>query len=101
MKPYIEVAIYRLKTNVTTAQFLAAADATTADFQQQAGFISHNLYQSEDGRWLDLLYYESKEAAQAAEAYLTKAKSIQTIMGMLEMGEDDWFHVTPTRQYSN
>ena len=98
---YVEVAIYRLKLEITCEQFLQATDATLPDFQQLNGFIRHEIFRSEDGRWLDLVYYESRQAAKAAEPVLSAASSIQDVMAMLEMEEGQWFHATLTRYYSN
>lgn len=99
MDQYLEVAVYRLKSDVTTDQFLQAADANLADFQKVDGFLRRDLACSDDGQWLDVVAYASREAAQAAEPILSAAPSIQAIMGMLEMAEGQWFHATPTRHY--
>lgn len=101
MKPYIEVAVYRLKPNVTVEQFLETADENLAAFRQLKGFLHRELVGSEDGQWLDLVYYESREAAEAAEPILSAAPTIQTIMGMLDMENGQWFHATAVRHYSS
>jgi hypothetical protein len=99
MDQYLEVAVYRLKSDVTPEQFLRAADANLADFQRVDGFVRRELARSDDGQWLDVVYYTSREAAQAAEPLLSATPSIQAIMDMLEMAEGQWFHATPTRHY--
>ena len=100
MKQYIEVAIYCLKPNVTVEQFLQVADENLAEFQKLDGFLRREMAGSEDGQWLDMVYYDSREAAEAAEPVLSAAPSIQTIMGMLDMNNGHWFHATPIRHYS-
>ena len=101
MNEYVEVAVYRIKPEFTTEQFLVAADATLADLQKLDGFLRHEMYSSEDGRWLDLIYYESQETAVAAEPILTAAASIQNIMTMLDMEEGTFFHATPAWHHTN
>lgn len=62
----IEVVIFRLQPTVTRADFLAAVDETTALLKTQAGFLSRVVSQAESGEWLDILSWESIEAAKAA-----------------------------------
>jgi len=95
MDHYVEVAVYRLKPEVTTEQFMQAGAAIQADFQKVDGFLHRDLFKCEDGRWLDLVYYSSRQAAEDAEAELTSAPNIQNIMAMLDIEADNFFHVTP------
>src|SRR5215472_8334635 len=100
MDQYLEVAIYHLKPGVTPDQFLQAADANSADFQQLNGFVRRELACSEHGQWLDVVSYENRQAAEAAEPILSAAPSIQAIMAMIEIPDGGWFHATPTRSYT-
>lgn len=100
MDQYLEVAVYRLKPGVTTDQFLQVVDTNAADFQKLSGFLRRELACSEDGQWLDVVFYESRKDALAAEPILSVAPSIQALMAMLEIAEGGWFHATPTRSYS-
>jgi hypothetical protein len=62
----IEVVIFRLQPTVTRADFLAVVDETTALLKTQDGFRSRTVSQAESGEWLDILSWESVEAAKAA-----------------------------------
>jgi hypothetical protein len=62
----IEVVIFRVQSTVTRADFLEAVDETTALLKTQDGFISRTVSQAESGEWLDILSWESIEAAKAA-----------------------------------
>jgi hypothetical protein len=62
----IEVVLFRLQPTVTRADFLAAVDETTALLKTQDGFLSRAVSLAESGEWLDILSWESIEAAKAA-----------------------------------
>ncbi|HEX6483313.1 MAG TPA: hypothetical protein VF043_31090 [Ktedonobacteraceae bacterium] len=62
----IEVVIFRLQPTVTRADFLAAVDETTALLKTQSEFVSRTVSVAENGEWLDILTWESVEAAKAA-----------------------------------
>jgi hypothetical protein len=64
----VEIVIFRLQPTVTSADFLAAVDETTALLKTQDGFISRMVGQAESGEWLDILYWHSIEAAKKAVA---------------------------------
>ena len=64
----IEVVLLRLLPTVTRADFLAAVDETTALLKTQDGFLRRAVSQAESGEWLDILSWESIDAAKAATA---------------------------------
>lgn len=67
-----EVVIFRLQSTATETEFLATVDETTALLKTQPGFISRTIGKAESGEWLDILYWDTVEAAKkAAEAFQT------------------------------
>lgn len=62
----IEVVIFRLQPTVNRTDFLQAVEETTALLKTQDGFLSRTVSQAESGEWLDILSWESIEAAKAA-----------------------------------
>jgi heme-degrading monooxygenase HmoA len=62
----IEVVIFQVRPTVTRADFLQAVEETTALLKTQEGFLSRTVSQAESGEWLDILSWESLEAAKAA-----------------------------------
>jgi hypothetical protein len=62
----IEVVIFRWQPTVTRADFLQAIEETTALLKTRDGFLSRTVSQAESGEWLDILSWESIEAAKAA-----------------------------------
>lgn len=68
-----------LLTPTTDADLLAAARAVQPAVARQPGFVDRELFRTEDGWWLDLVHWASKEvadaSAQAMMAELTVANS--------------------------
>jgi hypothetical protein len=63
----IEWAPFKLADAVDESRLLRAADAIQADFlAKQPGFIRRELLRGQDGQWVDLIYWESEEAAARA-----------------------------------
>jgi len=67
MSMTIEWAPFTLADGVDEASLLRASEAVQADFiSQQRGFVRRDLLKGEHGQWIDLLYWDSHEAAQQA-----------------------------------
>ena len=64
----LEVVIFQVRPTVVRADFLQAVEETTAWLKTQEGFLSRTVSQAESGEWLDILSWESIEAAKAAVA---------------------------------
>lgn len=64
--PCIEWAPFRLKPGVTDDVLLRASAALQDDFvARQPGFVRRELLRGPDGQWVDLVVWESREAALA------------------------------------
>lgn len=64
----IKVVLFHVQPALTRDVFLAAVAETTALLKTQDGFFSRTVSLAESGEWLDILYWESIEAAKAAAA---------------------------------
>ena len=63
----IEWAPFRLIDSADEASLLRASDALQSGFlANQPGFIRRELLKGEEGQWVDLVYWESEEAAAQA-----------------------------------
>ena len=80
-----DVVLFGLKPGVTRERFLGTVDAVSEWAQQQPGFVSRELsYVRADGRWVEVVRWETNEAAdRAAEAELT-ADSCQPMFGLID-----------------
>lgn len=61
-----EGAEVEFREPVTDAEFLRAAGAAQPFIAAQPGFADRELFHTEDGWWVDLIHWNSREAADAA-----------------------------------
>jgi hypothetical protein len=66
----VEIAIFKPKEGVTREQLLGTVEPVSEWARRQPGFISRDLtYSAEGDNWIDVIWWESLEAANtAAEA---------------------------------
>jgi heme-degrading monooxygenase HmoA len=63
----IEFAPFTLAEGVNESTLLAASDALQAEFlARQKGFIKRDLLKTEEGKWADVLYWDSRESVEQA-----------------------------------
>lgn len=64
---FVEIAPFEIKPQVSEAALLAASLQMQADFlEKQPGFVKRHLLQKSATAWMDIVYWESKEAAERA-----------------------------------
>lgn len=63
----LEWAPFSLKEGVSEAEILKASENLQTEFLcQQKGFIRRELLKGADNQWVDLVYWENREAAEQA-----------------------------------
>lgn len=63
----VEWAPFTLKPDVDDATLLRASETLQAEFLgKQPGFLRRELLKGADRQWVDLVYWESRDAAEAA-----------------------------------
>ncbi|GAB4577760.1 MAG: hypothetical protein Fur0022_04920 [Anaerolineales bacterium] len=63
----VEWAPFTVKPDVNEAELIAASEALQDGFlSQQRGFIRRELLKGQNGQWVDLVVWESKDAADQA-----------------------------------
>jgi hypothetical protein len=63
----IEFASFTLAEGVDESTFFAASDALQSEFlSRQTGFIRRDLARMADGKWADVLYWDSRESMEQA-----------------------------------
>ncbi len=68
MSDTIELVRFRLKKDKTAADWLKANEKINDWIKLQPGFRFRSLSETDDGEWLDVVYWESLEAAKASGA---------------------------------
>lgn len=66
MSDTIELVRFRLQQGKTSADWLKANEKINEFMKVQPGFRFRSLSETDDGEWLDLVYWESLETANAA-----------------------------------
>ena len=68
MSDTIELVRFRLQTGKTSADWLKANEKINDWIKVQPGFRFRSLSETDDGEWIDMVYWESLEAAKSAGA---------------------------------
>lgn len=66
MSDMIELVRFRLRQGRTAAEWLDVNEMINEWLRTQSGFRMRSLSETEDGEWIDILCWESVEAAEAA-----------------------------------
>lgn len=80
----LELALFRSRQGVSQAEVLEASQQLSRWLQRQSGFLYRSLSQQEDGLWVDVVYWQSLEQAQAASAGFMQASESQALMALIE-----------------
>jgi len=68
MNSTIELVSFKLIPGTSTDAFLAAGEAVTAWVERQPGFQYRSLSKADDDTWHDIVYWDSRVSADAANA---------------------------------
>jgi hypothetical protein len=82
----LELVVYKLNGGVSHAEFLATNDAVSSWISKQPGFISRELVYDADGdRWVDVIWWETMDNAQAASALSMTSDSCVPMFALIDM----------------
>lgn len=95
---YAEVAFYQLKSGIDDAQFLSISDEATDVYRKLPGFVRRELMKSEDGNWVDLVYWQDRDVAKLAEPTLYSDATIARVMAVLDTETMIFTHALTVRQ---
>jgi antibiotic biosynthesis monooxygenase (ABM) superfamily enzyme len=92
----LELVVYKLHEGVSREQFLGTNDAVSSWISQQPGFISRELvYDAEGDRWVDVIWWETLEQAQAASERSMTSESCSPMFALIDMESALMLHGTP------
>ena len=93
MKNALEVAIYKIKSDVSDADFIKAATSMEEHFaKKQKGFIKRTFAKSESSEWVDVIYWETMNDALKASEAAMKSTFCAPMFGMLNEASVKMFH---------
>jgi hypothetical protein len=87
----IEFAPFTLAEGVDESMLIAASDALQIEFlSQQKGFVRRDLVKIADGKWADVIYWESRESVeQAMQTAPNNPAALEYFQLMGNTGESD------------
>jgi len=97
----VEVVIWKTKSNFTEEETLYKAKAVNKFVENQKGFISRNLSKNEQGEWLDLVYWNSIEDAQAAAKLAQSSEICQPFFDTIDMSSMKFYHFKSKFKFEN
>lgn len=100
---YIEWAPFRLKPGVSEEDFLRASEALQEDFiDHQPGFVRRELLKGAGREWVDLVYWEDREAAERVAVSAAESPACHAYFQFMEGVADPAagvLHFERRRQY--
>ena len=92
----LELVVYKLKESVSDKQFLGTNGAVSTWISKQPGFISRELvYDGEGNRWVDVIWWETMEQAQAASELSMTSEACQPMFALIDMESALMLHGVP------
>ena len=96
----VEVSKFRLVQGVGEGAFLEAADETQSGFLgKQEGFAGRDLLRADDGSWMDIVRFDSMEAAKAAFDGFAAHPSVKIFESMLDASSVSASHWSVVRSW--
>lgn len=81
----LELVQFKLKADVSDADFLtAAAETQTGFLAQNEGFIRREIWKNADNQWIDMIYWTSLEAAHASMQQFITHPATQPFMTAID-----------------
>lgn len=96
----IEIVLFRLAPNVTTAEFLEAAQGIESWLEEVGGFQRRELSHNAEGQWVDIVYWDSLEQAQSAAETIMATEAGQAFGSKIDGESIQMMHVHPTHKLS-
>jgi hypothetical protein len=88
--PTIEWAPFTLAEGVDEAALLAASEALQRDFlSKQRGFLHRELLKGSDGQWVDMIYWESRDAVRQAMDKVETSAVCQSYFTLMVLPSED------------
>jgi hypothetical protein len=92
----LELVLFRLKDGATRDDLVATVDGVTDWVKTQPGFVSRDLtYAAAEDQWIDVVWWDSLEAAESAAAAATTSESCAPMFGLIDMESTVMLHGEP------
>lgn len=96
----IELVIFKPKTRVDHGEVKNSMESLNPILKSYQGFIHRQLAKSSDGRWVDLVFWETMEDAKFAADDIMKNETAARVFEVIDEEEMSFFHFKPVSQFS-
>jgi hypothetical protein len=97
----VELAEGRIKEGVDPQEYLKASDALMADLRGLEGYIRRELWQGEEGRFVDVVYWDSFESVQRAAEIFPTLPGAKLFEELLDLSSLSMRHLRQVRVYED
>lgn len=97
----VELVTFKLNEGADEAAFLQAADAVMADIRQLPGYVRRELLKGDDGQWIDVVHWRSRNDALAAAELFNTLPSAQAFGSFLDAGTIAMLHPAQALVWGN
>jgi Antibiotic biosynthesis monooxygenase len=96
----VEISQFRLVQGADEGGFLEAADETQSAFlAKQEGFVGRDLLRADDGSWMDIVRFESVQAARAAFNGFAGHPAVKAFESMLDTSSVSMSHWSVSKSW--
>ncbi len=92
MAEVLECVVFGARAGVDRAEFVAAAAGVEEFLAGCAGFVSRELFEAGDGRWIDLVRWASMDAAHQALAAAETSEVAGRFFGLIDQASVQLLH---------
>jgi hypothetical protein len=92
MKQAIEVVVFRAKAGIMPEQLQAAALAVTPALSAMPGFVSREFGESEDGQFIDIVYWKDLASAKQAAEKVMSIPVGGEFFGLIDQSQMQFMH---------
>lgn len=80
----VELVKWKSKPEVSNDEMISAVDGILPDLKTLPGFISQTLYIDDEGYWVDLYYWETRDQGVASNDLMAPRPSFHALMELIE-----------------
>lgn len=98
-QPITEIVIFKLNPGVNEAAFLQAAEAIMPTIRALPGFMDRQLLKGEQGQWLDVVHWQSRDAALRAAEIFPTLECAHSFITLIDEASLTMLHLDPVRTW--
>jgi len=83
-KHVVELVRWKAKSAVSDGKMISAVDGILPDLEILPGFISQKLLKDDEGYWVDLYHWETREQGVASNDLMALRPSFQALMELID-----------------